>query len=238
MKLLVKRLSAHAILPSYAHPGDAGLDLYAAVAVSLEPGESKLVGTGISIELPPNTEAQVRPRSGLALKHGITVLNTPGTIDHGYRGEVGVILINHGRARFDVQPGMKIAQMVIASCLTRQRGRKRRAERHGAWAGRLRIDGSVTRRGRPDERAVFDHHRSAEARPRRDPCVPEPIVLGRGDSEGDGGEGDGELAVLRVVRRRPARSGSRGWSPIAPPTRTSATCTCSNRTAGMASASG
>lgn len=118
MKLFVKRLTDAATLPAYAHPGDAGLDLYAAVAVAIEPGETRLVGTGISIELPPNTEAQVRPRSGLALKHGITVLNTPGTIDHGYRGEVGVILINHGRARFDVHPGMKIAQMVIASCLT------------------------------------------------------------------------------------------------------------------------
>lgn len=118
MKLFVKRLSPSAILPSYAHPGDAGLDLFANVAVSIEPGETKLVATGISIELPPNTEAQVRPRSGLALKHGITVLNSPGTIDHGYRGEVGVIVINHGRARFDVQPGMKIAQMVIASCLS------------------------------------------------------------------------------------------------------------------------
>jgi dUTP pyrophosphatase len=118
VKLFVKRLSAAAVLPSYAHPGDAGLDLCAAVAVSLEPGEAKLVSTGISIELPPETEAQVRPRSGLALKHGITVLNTPGTIDHGYRGEVGVILINHGRVRFDIRPGMKIAQMVVASCLT------------------------------------------------------------------------------------------------------------------------
>jgi dUTP pyrophosphatase len=108
VKLLVKRLSDSAKLPSYAHPGDAGLDLCAAVSVSIEPGESRLVGTGISIELPPNTEAQVRPRSGLALKHGITVLNTPGTIDHGYRGEVGVIL----------EPGMKIAQMVIAPFLS------------------------------------------------------------------------------------------------------------------------
>lgn len=117
MKLLIKRLSPSATLPSYAHPGDAGLDLYSAVAVSIDPGEIKLVGTGISIELPANTEAQVRPRSGLALKHGITVLNTPGTVDHGYRGEVGVILINHGRARFDVKAGMKIAQMVIAPCL-------------------------------------------------------------------------------------------------------------------------
>ena len=117
-KLLIRRLSPLAILPSYAHPGDAGLDLHAVVPVSLEPGERKLVGTGISIELPPNTEAQVRPRSGLALKQGITVLNTPGTIDHGYRGEVGVILINHGTARFDIEPGMKIAQMVIAPFLT------------------------------------------------------------------------------------------------------------------------
>src|SRR5215203_3149444 len=89
VKLLVKRLSPSAILPSYAHPGDAGLDLFANVSLSLEPGEVKLVGTGISIELPAGTEAQVRPRSGLALKHGITVLNTPGTIDQGYRGEVG-----------------------------------------------------------------------------------------------------------------------------------------------------
>ena len=76
------------------------------------------MGTGISIELPANTEAQVRPRSGLALKHGVTVLNTPGTIDHGYRGEVGVILINHGSMRFDVRPGMKIAQMVVSPCVT------------------------------------------------------------------------------------------------------------------------
>ena len=86
------------MLPAYAHPGDAGLDLYAAVSASLEPGESKLVGTGISIELPPNTEAQVRPRSGLALKHGITVLNTPGTIDHGYRGR-GRCDIDQSRAK-------------------------------------------------------------------------------------------------------------------------------------------
>jgi dUTP pyrophosphatase len=118
VKLLVKRLSPSAILPSYAHPGDAGLDLFANVSLSLEPGEVKLVGTGISIELPAGTEGQVRPRSGLALKHGVTVLNTPGTIDHGYRGEVGVILINHGAVRFDIAPGMKIAQMVIAQCLT------------------------------------------------------------------------------------------------------------------------
>jgi dUTP pyrophosphatase len=118
MKLLIKRLSPTATLPSYAHPGDAGLDLFADVTVSLEPGETKLVGTGISIELPQGTEGQVRPRSGLALKHGMTVLNSPGTIDQGYRGEVGVILINHGARRFDVVPGMKIAQLVVAACQT------------------------------------------------------------------------------------------------------------------------
>jgi dUTP pyrophosphatase len=116
--LRVKRLSPGAVLPSYAHPGDAGLDLFSAVEASLDPGESKLIGTGISVELPPNTEGNVRPRSGLALKHGITVLNSPGTIDCGYRGEVGIILINHGRARFDVQPGMKIAQLVVSPCLS------------------------------------------------------------------------------------------------------------------------
>jgi dUTP pyrophosphatase len=116
--LKVKRISGEAVLPAYAHPGDAGLDLYSAVSASLDPGESKLIGTGISIELPPNTEGNVRPRSGLALKHGVTVLNAPGTIDCGYRGEVGIILINHGRARFDVQPGMKIAQLVVAPCLS------------------------------------------------------------------------------------------------------------------------
>ena len=116
--LKVKRLSPGAVLPSYAHPGDAGLDLFSAVEASLDPGESKLIGTGISVELPPNTEGNVRPRSGLALKHGITVLNSPGTIDCGYRGEVGIILINHGRARFDVQPGMKIAQLVVSPCLS------------------------------------------------------------------------------------------------------------------------
>jgi dUTP pyrophosphatase len=118
MKLLIKRLTPTAVVPSYAHPGDAGLDLFSDVSTSLDPGERKLVGTGISIELPPDTEGQVRPRSGLALNHGISVLNTPGTIDRGYRGEVGVILINHGRERFDVRPGMKIAQLVIASCVT------------------------------------------------------------------------------------------------------------------------
>ncbi len=113
--LRVKRIRPGAKLPAYAHPGDAGLDLFAAAGAGLEPGAFALVPTGIAIELPPGTEAQVRPRSGLALRHGISVLNTPGTIDEGYRGEVGVILVNHGREPFRVTPGMKIAQMVVAA---------------------------------------------------------------------------------------------------------------------------
>lgn len=113
MILMIKKLAEDAVLPHYAHPGDAGLDLFANENATLEPGSSRLIRTGISIELPHGTEAQVRPRSGLALKNGITVLNTPGTIDEGYRGEIGVILINHSRNPFHVDKGMKIAQMVI-----------------------------------------------------------------------------------------------------------------------------
>ena len=110
----IKRISEYARLPEYAHRGDAGMDLFSAVEKTLKPGEFALIGTGIKIELPDDTEAQVRPRSGLAIKNGVTVLNTPGTIDEGYRGEVGVILINHSKEDFTVTPGMKIAQMVIA----------------------------------------------------------------------------------------------------------------------------
>jgi dUTP pyrophosphatase len=113
MRVKVKRLSAAAVVPSFARPGDAGMDLCASVEMRIAPGEWKLVPTGIAIELPPQTEAQVRPRSGLALKHGVTVLNAPGTIDEGYRGEVGVILINHGREPFDVNAGARIAQLVV-----------------------------------------------------------------------------------------------------------------------------
>jgi dUTP pyrophosphatase len=114
MQLKVKRLSPGAVLPSYARAGDAGLDLFAMQPATIGPGASLLVGTGIAIELPPGTEAQVRPRSGLALKHAITVLNSPGTVDQGYRGEVGVILINHGPTAFAVEAGMKIAQLVVS----------------------------------------------------------------------------------------------------------------------------
>ena len=118
MKLKVKKLVDDAVLPKYAHPGDAGLDLFAVEANTLEPGVTGLVKTGISLELPEGTEAQARPRSGLALKHSVTVLNSPGTIDEGYRGEVGVIMINHGSEPFHIEKGMKIAQMLIKPVYT------------------------------------------------------------------------------------------------------------------------
>ena len=103
-------------LPGYATAGAAGCDLHAAVEAPLEiaPGGRALVPTGIAIALPEGTEAQVRPRSGLALRHGVTCLNSPGTIDADYRGEVGVILANLGEAPFVVTRGMRIAQLVVA----------------------------------------------------------------------------------------------------------------------------
>lgn len=103
-------------LPAYATAGAAGCDLHAAVEAPLEipPGGRALVPTGIAIALPEGTEAQVRPRSGLALRHGVTCLNSPGTIDADYRGEVGVILANLGEAPFVVTRGMRIAQLVVA----------------------------------------------------------------------------------------------------------------------------
>ena len=114
MFIKIKKLKPSVTIPSYAHSYDSGLDLISIEELEILPGNSHLVPTGIAIELPPGTEAQIRPRSGLALKHQITVLNTPGTIDEGYRGEIGVILINHGQQTFKVTKGMKIAQMVIA----------------------------------------------------------------------------------------------------------------------------
>jgi dUTP pyrophosphatase len=105
-------------LPAYETAGSAGMDLRAAVAedapLTLEPGQRALIPTGLKMALEPGFEAQVRPRSGLALKQGVTCLNTPGTIDADYRGEVGVILINLGQAPFVIQRGERIAQMVIA----------------------------------------------------------------------------------------------------------------------------
>ena len=117
MKIKILKLDKSATIPQYSHPGDAGLDLFSIAEQTILPGEAQLIPTGIAIALPTGTEAQIRPRSGLALKHSITVLNSPGTIDAGYRGEIGVILINHGKNPFQVLSGMKIAQMVIASVI-------------------------------------------------------------------------------------------------------------------------
>ncbi len=102
-------------LPQYMSEAASGMDLYAAVdeSVRLERSEIRLIPTGIHIELPRGYEAQVRPRSGLALKYGLTLVNTPGTIDSDYRGEIGIILCNHGKDRFTVERGMRIAQLVI-----------------------------------------------------------------------------------------------------------------------------
>ena len=117
MTVHFKRVHSDAILPAYARPDDAGLDVCACECACLQPGERRLIKTGLIIELPRGTEAQVRPRSGLALKHGITLLNTPGTIDAGYRGEICVLLINLSTQPFEITVGMRIAQMVIAPVL-------------------------------------------------------------------------------------------------------------------------
>ncbi len=118
MQMKIQRL-AHAVdleLPTYQTPGSAGMDLRAAVSepIRLEPGQRIPVPTGLKIAVPMGYEAQIRPRSGLALKKGLTVVNTPGTIDSDYRGEVGVLLVNLGRQTVVIERGMRIAQMVIA----------------------------------------------------------------------------------------------------------------------------
>ena len=113
MKLKIKRLSPDAVIPQYAHPDDSGLDLCSIEDLTLQPGDWATIRIGFAIELPPGTEAQVRPRSGLAARNAITILNTPGTIDEGYRGEVCIITINLGKEPFAVTKGMRIAQMVI-----------------------------------------------------------------------------------------------------------------------------
>jgi dUTP pyrophosphatase len=116
MQVRIKRLRPDAFLPEYAHgpEEDAGLDLRALEDAVLTPGEPQGVRTGIAIELPSGFEAQVRPRSGLALKHAITVPNSPGTIDPGYRGEIRVILLNLGREPYRISRGERIAQMVVS----------------------------------------------------------------------------------------------------------------------------
>ena len=123
LQIRVKRLphGADLPLPSYQSEGAAGLDLVAAVAVdtpvTIDPGHRAMVPTGLVVALPPGTEGQVRPRSGLALRHGITVLNSPGTIDADYRGEIQVILVNLGQVPFTVARGMRIAQLIIGPAM-------------------------------------------------------------------------------------------------------------------------
>lgn len=114
MTLRFKKIHTDATLPSYAHASDAGMDVRSVEDVTVPAMGRVLVHTGLVMLLPPMYEAQVRPRSGLALKHGITVLNTPGTIDSGYRGEVCVILANFGDSDFQVKKGDKVAQIVVA----------------------------------------------------------------------------------------------------------------------------
>src|SRR5579883_874179 len=116
MNIRIKKLAPNAELPAYAHGPheDAGMDLRATEHIILKPGVARAVGTGLAIELPPGYEAQVRPRSGLALKHSITLPNSPATIDPGYRGEIRVILLNLGHDEYTIHPGDRIAQMVIA----------------------------------------------------------------------------------------------------------------------------
>ena len=116
IEVTVRRLRDDAILPSRAYEGDAGLDLAACEAVTLRPGERATVPTGIAVEIPPGYAGFVQPRSGLAARHGISVVNSPGLIDSGYRGEVRVVLLNTDRSMaFTVEPGMRIAQLVVVA---------------------------------------------------------------------------------------------------------------------------
>src|SRR3989344_939934 len=111
--LKFKKLREDAVIPSYAHPGDAGMDLCSAEDFILEPKKRKLISTGLSVEIPVGYEIQTRPRSGLAIKNGISLVNSPVTIDAGYRGEIGIIIINHGEENFEIKKGDRIAQAVM-----------------------------------------------------------------------------------------------------------------------------
>ncbi|MEI6058139.1 MAG: dUTP diphosphatase [archaeon] len=113
MNIKIKKLKPNAIIPKYAHHGDAGMDLFSTEDYVLNSGERKLISTGLAFEIPYGAELQIRPRSGLALKHGISIVNSPGTLDFGYRGELGVILINHGKDNFEIKKGDKIAQAIL-----------------------------------------------------------------------------------------------------------------------------
>lgn len=119
IEVAVRRLHEDAVLPSQAYDGDAGLDLAACEAAVLEPGERATIGTGVAVEIPEGYAGFVQPRSGLASRHGIGVVNSPGLVDSGYRGEIRVVLLNtDARSSFTVEPGMRIAQLVIAPVAT------------------------------------------------------------------------------------------------------------------------
>jgi dUTP pyrophosphatase len=113
LNIKITKCKENAIIPKYAKLGDAGVDLTSTEEYLLKSGERTLVSTGLKIALPEGYEAQIRPRSGLALKNGISIVNSPGTIDAGYRGEIGVIVINHGKDDFIIEKGMRVCQMVI-----------------------------------------------------------------------------------------------------------------------------
>ncbi|NLB69766.1 MAG: dUTP diphosphatase [Lentisphaerae bacterium] len=113
MKIKIKRLASDAILPSYAHADDSGMDICSIEDKVIPAGGYVVIRTGLAIELPPGTEAQIRPRSGLSARNALSILNSPGTVDEGFRGEIRVILANFGNEAFPVSKGMRIAQMVI-----------------------------------------------------------------------------------------------------------------------------
>ena len=121
IKVLIRRTQENSDLPlpSYATPGSAGLDLRACISqpITLVPGGRALVGTGVAVALPAGTEAQIRPRSGLAAEHGVTLLNSPGTVDSDYRGEIRLVVVNHGQAPYTIQRGDRIGQMVVGRVL-------------------------------------------------------------------------------------------------------------------------
>lgn len=113
MKVEIVKLDKTLPTPFYAHHGDAGMDVYSAVDIVLSSGERAIVPSGIKLAIPYGFEVQIRPRSGLAAKHGISIVNAPGTIDHQYRGELGIIMINHGKEPFPIKKGDRIAQIVF-----------------------------------------------------------------------------------------------------------------------------
>jgi len=120
VEIKFNKLHPDAQIPSYAHVGDAGADVYSVVEVTLQPSDRAAIPTGLAVDIPIGYEIQVRPKSGLALKHGITVLNSPGTVDAGYRGEIQVIVINLGKEVYTFAKGQKIAQLVLKPVIQAQ----------------------------------------------------------------------------------------------------------------------